>query len=106
MAGLIVSVLLAIWGIFQPAITGGDVDYKVLIPAAVIAVVAVLQKDNGNWKTTTVGILLSAVLAGASAYQSDPNAWTLIIGAVLSSVGASLSKDHDKDKQSASYAKQ
>lgn len=96
-AGLVVAILLAAWGVFQPALTGGDADYKLLIPAAIIAIVGVLQKDLGNWKTTIVGIVLSAVLAGASAYQTDPNQWALVIGAVLSAVGGSLTKDHDKD---------
>lgn len=96
--GLIVACLLAAWGIFQPALTGGQVDLKVLIPAAVIAVVAILQKDTGNWKTTTVGIILSAIVAAASAYQQDPNQWFLVIGAVLSAVGGSLTKDHDKNQ--------
>lgn len=95
--GLVVSCLLAAWGVFQPALTGGEVDWKMLIPAAVIAIVAVLQKDSGNWKTTTVGIVLAALAAGASAYQTDPNAWALVIGAVLSAIGGSLTKDHDKD---------
>lgn len=95
--GLIVAVILAAWGVFQPALTGGDVDLKVLIPAAVIAVVAVLQKDTGNWKTTFVGILLAALAAGASAYQAEPNQWIFVIGAVLSAIGGSLTKDHDQD---------
>lgn len=96
-AGIIVAVLLAAWGVLQPAITGGNADYKVLIPAVIIAIIAVLQKDLGNWKTTTIGIILAAVMAGASAYQSDPNAWAFIIGSALTAIGGSLTKDHDKD---------
>lgn len=91
--GLVVAVLLAGWGVFQPAITGGKVDLKILIPAGIIAIVGVLEKDLGSWKTTTVGIILSALAAAASTYQSSPGQWVLIIGAVLGVIGASLTKD-------------
>lgn len=93
--GLAASMSLAAWGVFQPAITGGKMDLKLLIPAAVIAVIGVLQKDLGSWKTTTVGMVLAAVLAGTGSYQTDPNQWALVIGSVLTSIGASLTKDFD-----------
>jgi hypothetical protein len=93
--GLVVGALLAAWAVLQPAITGGAIDYKILIPAVAIAIVGFLQKDSGSWKTTTVGIVLAALAAGAAAYQSDPNQWALVIGAILSAVGGALTKDHD-----------
>lgn len=95
-AGLVIGVLLAAWGVLQPAITGGNVDWKVIIPAIVIAVVMYIQKDSGSWQTTLVGAIFAALIAGASAYQTDPTSWMMVVGAIFSSVGSSLMKDHNK----------
>ncbi|MGH2642303.1 MAG: hypothetical protein ACRDE2_00015 [Chitinophagaceae bacterium] len=94
--GIVIAVLLALWGILQPELLGKGIDWKVFIPAGVIVIVGIVQKDLGSWKTTTIGIISAALLAGASSYQSGGNHWTLIIGAMLTAIGGSLIKDVDK----------
>lgn len=91
--GIVVAILLAAWGIFQPALTGGKMDLKILIPAVIIAIVGILEKDLGSWKTTSIGIILASVVAAAGAYQSHPNQWVTVIGAILTTVGFYLVPD-------------
>lgn len=91
--GVVIAILVALFGLLQPAISGGTIDYKMLIPAAVIAIVGIVQKDLGSWHTTTIGIISAALLAGASTYQSGHHDWAYIIGAVLAAIGGSLTKD-------------
>lgn len=91
--GISVAILLAVWGVFQPAITGGHMDLVVLIPSAVIAVVGILDKDLGSWKTTTISIILSALGAGATTYLSHPMQWVVVIGAMLTAIGGALMPD-------------
>lgn len=91
--GIVVAILVALFGLLQPELTGGAIDLKLLIPAAVIAIIGIVQKDLGSWHTTTVGIIASALMAGASTYQAGHHGWLVVIGSVLAAVGGSLAKD-------------
>lgn len=95
-AGIIIAIVLALLGIFQPVLTGAPADYYTLIPAAAIAIVGILQKDIGSWQTTIWGSIGGALIAGAQAFQADHSSiWPMIL-AMVTIIGGSLTKDHNK----------
>lgn len=93
--GIFLGAITVVFGALQPYLqAGGTIDYKVVIPAVVIALVHYLEKQNGSWKTTFVYSLIAAIGTGASTFIANPGwSWAAIIVSVLVALGGYWTSD-------------